>query len=517
MGLLRRVGVFLLVVLLIALSVTHTLYRRATTPVSDRFLEARKAEQLAADALALLKETRKKLEEAERRANDMEAQAKAKDVEAARQRVAELVDLGEKAKAENRQSGKPRDNLTICYTLDQRSQCVPPEIQFKTRTKVHLVQPDSPQSGWRFQHLVKMGFHMHPAIEQCESMAESDFVLYLPISTKEPPGAVPTKLVVLDEGDGSGFYGKVKEHDYLLYLKRSWIKKTDGAYTGVGKRYSRNYFPMAYSVSDSYFDAAHTKSGPDRNLDIVCSNRPTERQPTRARVVKWVSDFLETTGREGIAGEVNAGGRKEINKAYFAAMRSAKIVVTCNPSFWEGDFRTFEALASGALVFVDEMYVPHPRPFRHGVHVIVYDNSDQADFDSKLAYYLAHPDEARAIANAGLRHALRYHRAVSRMDFVLRSAHELASSMTRYTHTAKQIAFDVNATTQIPPVVDIADPSMNFPNLPAKKNYGRRKPVDEPLSQAAMKEIIHLNAQRRRRLDMGDPPKKKLKKTSGRR
>ena len=32
----------------------------------------------------------------------------------------------------------------------------------------------------------------------------------------------------------------------------------------------------------------------------------------------------------------------------------AKIVVTCNPSHSEGDFRTFEALASGALVFVDE-------------------------------------------------------------------------------------------------------------------------------------------------------------------
>jgi len=36
-------------------------------------------------------------------------------------------------------------------------------------------------------------------------------------------------------------------------------------------------------------------------------------------------------------------------------MREARIVVTCNPSHWEGDFRLFEAMLSGALVFVDEM------------------------------------------------------------------------------------------------------------------------------------------------------------------
>ena len=59
-----------------------------------------------------------------------------------------------------------------------------------------------------------------------------------------------------------------------------------------------------------------------------------------------------------------------------------------------------------------------------GEHLILYDQHDKDAFLRKLGYYLAHPDEARAIAKACLAHALKHHRAVSRMDFLLRSAHE---------------------------------------------------------------------------------------------
>ena len=129
-----------------------------------------------------------------------------------------------------------------------------------------------------------------------------------------------------------------------------------------------------------------------------------------------------------LLGEVNHGGRKEINKGYFGAMRAARIVVTCNPSHWEGDFRLFEAMVSGALVFVDEMWGPQPFPLRHGEHVVVYDTTSQDDFKRKLAYYLSHPAEARRIARNGYLHVLKYHRAVSRFDFFLRSAHHQEAS-----------------------------------------------------------------------------------------
>lgn len=159
---------------------------------------------------------------------------------------------------------------------------------------------------------------------------------------------------------------------------------------------------------------------------------------------------------------------------------------------------------AGALVFVDEMYVPHPRKFVHDEHVIVYDNSDPIDFARKLLFYLEHPTEARRIAANGLRHALAYHRAVSRMDFVLRSAHEMASAgrASSYSFTAKQIAYDVNATTQVSPVVNISDPAINVQNIDPHRNIGRRYRTS-PLSSQVLTELIERNQKRRHNVGMG--------------
>ena len=412
--------------------------------------------------------------------------------------------------------GDPGASLAVCYEHEGEAGgrvCVEPELQYKTPTKVRWVPADPKKPGWRFHHLVENGFALHPAVIPCDSLEEADFVLYLPVSTRDPP-SVPNganKLIVLDEGDGSGFYPRVKEDSYLMYLKRSFVTKSDGAYTGTGRRYERNYFPLAYSIADSYIQPDLLGKTP-RDIDILCSNRPTLKQPTRTRIVSWIHNYLEAKPSvRGIAGEVNGGNRREINTGYFGAMRRSKIVVTCNPSHWEGDFRTFEALASGALVFVDEMYVPHPRPFVDGQHVVVYDNSDEAGFAAKLDYYLARPDEAAAIAAAGLKHALTYHRAVSRLDFALRSAHELKSFADEathpYTHTAKMIKHDTASTTQVDPIVDIGSPEfMAIQSVPPRRNVGRRfaptKLTEDEVTALVKQNRVHrkdLGFNRRRR------------------
>ena len=64
----------------------------------------------------------------------------------------------------------------------------------------------------------------------------------------------------------------------------------------------------------------------------------------------------------------------------------------------EGDFRLWEAMSTGALVFVDEMHTPLPHPFLDGVHLVVYDNSDEGSFLAKLKHYLDHPVELRRVA-----------------------------------------------------------------------------------------------------------------------
>jgi hypothetical protein len=120
---------------------------------------------------------------------------------------------------------------------------------------------------------------------------------------------------------------------------------------------------------------------------------------------------------------VNGAKRTTVSKSYFQQMSNAKIVVTVNPANWEGDFRLWESMCSGALVFVDPLYVPHPYPLVGGEHVVFFDNNNQTDLFAKLDYYRAHPLQARRIAEYGYLFAMKYHRTVNMMDYILRSAH----------------------------------------------------------------------------------------------
>ena len=107
------------------------------------------------------------------------------------------------------------------------------------------------------------------------------------------------------------------------------------------------------------------------------------------------------------------GGRTVIDAGYLSTMRSAKIVVTCNPTGWEGDFRLFEALSSGALVMVDRMGTPYHHPLIDGEHVVFYDHTNKTDLLAKLDHALSHPHWARKVGVKGYAHVLRHHRAVS--------------------------------------------------------------------------------------------------------
>lgn len=106
-------------------------------------------------------------------------------------------------------------------------------------------------------------------------------------------------------------------------------------------------------------------------LAVVAAVGRSQQQPRRCSPtpLPWLLTALPTPLTDPYAHrvvQVNKGQRREINTAYMSAMRSAKIIVTCNPSSWEGDFRLWEAMASGALVFVDEMDTPMPHPLIDG-------------------------------------------------------------------------------------------------------------------------------------------------------
>ena len=95
----------------------------------------------------------------------------------------------------------------------------------------------------------------------------------------------------------------------------------------------------------------------------------------------------------------------------------------CNPTEWEGEFRLWESLLSGALVFVDQVtfWDRLPFPMKHKEHLIMYDRRDKSKFLELLEYYSTHPDEARKIAQAGKDFVLAHHMGSNRVDYMLQS------------------------------------------------------------------------------------------------
>lgn len=136
--------------------------------------------------------------------------------------------------------------------------------------------------------------------------------------------------------------------------------------------------------------------------------------------------------------------------AYFQQMFNSRIIVTVNPADWEGDFRLWESLCTGALVFVDPLYVPHPFPLVGGEHIVYFDNNNKTDLWTKLDYYRANPQEARRVAINGYLYAMKYHRTVSMIDYILRSAH-LKTAMVRkeplprYYYSAQYLNYEAAA------------------------------------------------------------------------
>jgi hypothetical protein len=111
---------------------------------------------------------------------------------------------------------------------------------------------------------------------------------------------------------------------------------------------------------------------------------------------------------------------KENNMFYdfLLAQKRCKVVFTAQPTHCEGDNRTWEAMASKALVFLDKTYQPMHNPLVDGVHCCKYDASDRSSILAavdRAKWYLDHPEELEQIALAGYEFTLRYHRPINRI------------------------------------------------------------------------------------------------------
>ena len=101
-------------------------------------------------------------------------------------------------------------------------------------------------------------------------------------------------------------------------------------------------------------------------------------------------------------------------------MFQSKIVVTCGPNNWEGDYRLYEALFSGALVCSDKIYTQVVNPFIDGEHLRYYDRGDFEQLLTLIPYYLEHSPEREQIGLKGQEFVLEKHLPQNRIDEVLK-------------------------------------------------------------------------------------------------
>ncbi|KAH8059082.1 hypothetical protein JL722_5635 [Aureococcus anophagefferens] len=328
---------------------------------------------------------------------------------------------------------RPIPELTVCAHVDTYS-------RLKEKLKVRLV-PKGESGGKRAFFLMTQGLRQHPMVElvggsprfcadrgyqldkasPCEKdiaqigayQAEADVAIML-MPANDPKFYSSGKILAYSPyrwgnnkklaADPVANVGTVAGYETIAHadenptlfryappvpanrmIFRSWVQK-DGKASPVraaGQRHkkSKSYFPMPYSLADEYVDSA--KLGDvvgERPIDVVCTLRDT--RGGRGRVLPWLREYAKAKQLENYRlGQLSSAGRTVIDAGYLSTMRQAK------------------------------------------VHVVFYDHTNKTDLLEKLDHALKRPHWARKVGVKGYAHVLRHHRAVSWVDYFLRTAH----------------------------------------------------------------------------------------------
>jgi len=274
----------------------------------------------------------------------------------------------------------------------------------------------------REYRMILQGLVNNPSVTLVKNEKDSDYVFQFYYRSKHQKYYTeiypPDKIVFIDYHDNPGWASSIK---CKAYFKRSWVEPVVKEYTAIKEPVKRdgNFYPISFAIMDEFI----INEEMDRDILLSCPLRIKNRHTNRIRVLEAM-DSMDIKGNVQI-GELNRGSMRAFNdsdmKGYFRLLKRSRIVVTCNPDPWEGDHRTWEAFASGAMVFVDRMFTPMVHPLIDGKHCVFYDISTKGleSLKKKVRYYLNNPDKAEAIAKEGHDFTMKYHRTSNRIDDIL--------------------------------------------------------------------------------------------------
>jgi len=274
------------------------------------------------------------------------------------------------------------------------------------------------------------GFSLHPRTTLVHSPDDADIIVW--VSTRGmwerevPPPNNYSNVVLLDYADGCTLHQSLGQVKHLVgHFKRSFVNRIDGVFKHNCTT-DQSVLPFAYSGVQAFINHK-INSYKQRKYDVtnMLRNGPSITDKRRKIIVKYTKSFVQKhslkDGTYFIGNLGSQGANSGFDNRYFEVLANSKIIVTANPAGWEGDFRLWEALLSGALVFVDRMAILDwmPHSFQHKKHLIMYDPMNQTEFENLLEYYVENEAEAEAIGLRGYDHTLAHHMAEDRVSYIL--------------------------------------------------------------------------------------------------
>ena len=277
---------------------------------------------------------------------------------------------------------------------------------------VNIFLKPSASPPQRSYKLIAQGLRNHPEVNLVATPDDCDYVFYM-CSVYDPHVRFETeKTVHIDFRDMPQAFMPT---DCQAYFKRSWVtsERSGNYYVKKPKRWPGHFHPISYAIMDEFIYPETLA----KDIEVGCYLRPN--QTNRSLLLLQLSHWAAHTDARVILGPVNDSSRSVFDADYLRTMARTKIVVTCNPDRWEGDSRTWEALANRCLVFVDRLYALQHFPLQDGQHCIFFTPGDERGLIDRLNYYLKHQREAAAIAYNGFRFAMAHHRTVNRAEEII--------------------------------------------------------------------------------------------------
>lgn len=328
------------------------------------------------------------------------------------------------------------------------------QTEFKKGSMYKIYFPlfDHVESTSNEMRLTHEGLVAHPQVTLVDNPDSADYVIFCqnhlvdhcPFHTRFRPikDKYKEKTILLDYDDSPDIIYDADDFRWRLYFKRSCVDRENGRvmnYAGL------SVIPTAYGVVDAICEppAGHDNR---RSLDVACLfdddviDTPWFKL-ARGRLLKFAKRLAAERGlamQIGTVSECGAIGRSGINQAYKQYLYDSKIILHANPDPWEGDSRLWEALASGALVFVDRLHAPIRHPLIDAQHLLFYDLTDEgmANLEQKIIHYLADEQARRRIGQQGREFVLNHHRSIHRVDDIIRALEDTGLTATHATQTA---------------------------------------------------------------------------------